>query len=503
MTYEYIICGAGIAGLYCALNLIEKNGADPKTILILEKSYRIGGLIKTNTDDKFKIKYENGAGRITENDKLLLELVRRFNLDKQKIELPTKKEYRKVFDDKIILIKTDKFSTTLNKIIFKQHKLSEQELLGKTLRSLFEDELCMEKTSILVESFGYTDEFDKVNAKNGLEIFRKSFSPNLRYYVLRDGLEQIILQLESLLKQKGVVIQLSEMITNIEEKEKSVPSITIHTETFDGAYKTYITNNLVLAMPRGALVKIPFLQSIHNLLNSVEDTSLFRIYAVFPKNSDGKVWFHDIPKTTTNLPIQQFIPINADNGLVMITYSDTKNARQWQQDKINDVFKKKIMKNIRLLFSEKKISEPIFLTSIFYAEGTHVWKVNCDGESLQPRITQPFRDMNLYICGESYSTNQGWIEGSLETSNAVVELIRNKSTPKIKIFSIEQVAKSSSLIIINNNVYDISKNNWIQKHPGGSIINSYVGKDATKIFKYIHPEYAYHLLECLYVGVLE
>jgi len=207
---------------------------------------------------------------------------------------------------------------------------------------------------------------------------------------------------------------------------------------------------------------------------------------VFPKNNDGKVWFHDIPKTTTNLPIQQFIPINAESGLVMITYTDTKNARQWQQDKINDVFKKKIMKNIRILFPEKKIPEPIFLTSNFYAEGTHLWKVNCDGVSLQPRILQPFRDMNLFICGESYSTNQGWIEGALETSNAVVELMRNKSLPKIKVFSKEQVEKSSSLIIVNNNVYDISKNNWIKKHPGGDIIKKYIGKDATKIYRFIY-----------------
>ena len=161
------------------------------------------------------------------------------------------------------------------------------------------------------------------------------------------------------------------------------------------------------------------------------------------------------------------------------------------------------MKNIRLLFSEKTIPEPTFLTSNFYTEGTHLWKVNCDGESLQSRILQPFGDMNLFICGESYSTNQGWIEGSLETSNTVVELIRNKSLPKIKVFSREQVEKSSSLIIINNNVYDISLNNWKEKHPGCNIITKYVGKDATKIFKFIHPEYAYHLLECLYVGVIE
>jgi cytochrome b involved in lipid metabolism len=132
-----------------------------------------------------------------------------------------------------------------------------------------------------------------------------------------------------------------------------------------------------------------------------------------------------------------------------------------------------------------------------------LWKVGCDGDILQPRILQPFRDMKLFICGESYSTNQGWIEGSLETSSAVVELIRNKSLPKIKVFSREQVEKSSSLIIVNNNVYDISLNNWINQHPGGNIITKYVGKDATKIYRFIHPEYAYHLLECLYVGVIE
>ena len=59
MTYEYVICGGGISGLYSAFNLIEKNNVNPESILILEKSYRVGGLIKTNNDDTLNIKYEN------------------------------------------------------------------------------------------------------------------------------------------------------------------------------------------------------------------------------------------------------------------------------------------------------------------------------------------------------------------------------------------------------------------------------------------------------------
>jgi len=77
--------------------------------------------------------------------------------------------------------------------------------------------------------------------------------------------------------------------------------------------------------------------------------------------------------------------------------------------------------------------------------------------------------MHLYICGESYSSNQGWIEGALETSNAIIKLIKSNLPSKIKLFSKEQVEKSSSLIIINNNVYDIHINDWVKKHPGGAV----------------------------------
>ena len=101
--YEYIICGAGIAGLYSALNLIEKNNINPKKILIIEKSYRVGGLIQTNKNDKFCIKYENGAGRFTENDELLKNLIKRFGLQDKIIKLDNNKEFRKVFNKDIII----------------------------------------------------------------------------------------------------------------------------------------------------------------------------------------------------------------------------------------------------------------------------------------------------------------------------------------------------------------------------------------------------------------
>jgi cytochrome b involved in lipid metabolism len=499
--YEYIICGAGIAGLYSALNLIEKNNINPKKILIIEKSYRVGGLIQTNKNDELNIKYENGAGRITENDELLKSLIARFGLQDKIIKLNKNKEYRKVFNkDTIINIDIDRFDKLLHKILYKNYKAiyDDSILINKSFKTLCEEEIGVEKTNLLIESFGYIDEFEKINAKNGIEMFKKSFNPKLSYFTLKDGLEQIVILLENELKKLGIQIILSEKIINI---EKNNSQIKVLTENFDNIANNYLTQNLILAIPHNSLLQIPFLNNIFNLLDSVENSSLFRIYAVFPKDKNNQVWFHDIPKTSTNLNIQQFIPINIESGLTMISYSDTKYAKEWQNYKINNLLEKEIMKNIRLLFSEKEIPDPIFLKSTFIYEATHLWKVNCDGDILQERIIKPYTDMNLFICGESYSNNQGWIEGALQTSNKVVNMLKTKSYIKYKSFTDSDIKKSKSLIIINNNVYDITINNWINNHPGGDIIKKYIGKDATKIFKYIHPKYANDLLEQLFVGV--
>ena len=500
--YEYIICGAGIAGLYSAINLIEKNNIDPKKILIIEKSYRVGGLIQTKENDKLNIKYENGAGRFTENDKLLKDLIKRFGLQDKIIKLDNNKEFRKVFNkDTIIKINTNKFDKILNKILHRNYKFIADDnynLINKSFKTLCEEEIGIEKTNLLIESFGYVDKFEKINAKNGIEMFNKSYSSERSYFILKNGLEQIVILLEAELKKRGIKIILNEKIINI---QKNNLQIKIFTENFDNIANNFLTQNLILAVPHNSLLQIPFLNNICNLLDSVENSSLYRIYAVFPKDKNNQVWFHDIPKTTTNLNIQQFIPISTENGLTMISYSDTKYAKQWQNYKISNLLEKEIMKNIRLLFSEKEIPDPVFLQSTFIDEATHLWKVNCDGNKLQERIIKPYTDMNLFICGESYSTNQGWIEGALLTSNKVVDMLKTKSYIKYKSFTDCDIRESKSLIIINNNVYDISINNWIVNHPGGDIIKKYIGKDATKIFNYIHPNYATHLLEQLFVGV--
>lgn len=50
-------------------------------------------------------------------------------------------------------------------------------------------------------------------------------------------------------------------------------------------------------------------------------------------------------------------------------------------------------------------------------------------------------------------------------------------------------------------VYDVS--NWADQHPGGRVIYTYAGKDATDVFAGFHSPSSWLRLKQLYVGDLE
>lgn len=68
--------------------------------------------------------------------------------------------------------------------------------------------------------------------------------------------------------------------------------------------------------------------------------------------------------------------------------------------------------------------------------------------------------------------------------------------------SVKDVAKHSTRddcwLIIEEKAYDLTS--WIDKHPGGDIMLSYAGLDATDVFEAFHDENSYKLLKGFYIG---
>lgn len=56
-----------------------------------------------------------------------------------------------------------------------------------------------------------------------------------------------------------------------------------------------------------------------------------------------------------------------------------------------------------------------------FGGGWHFWKIGVDSRQVLRRMQRPFVDIPLYVCGEAWSTQQGWVEGALETADAVLE----------------------------------------------------------------------------------
>ena len=70
-----------------------------------------------------------------------------------------------------------------------------------------------------------------------------------------------------------------------------------------------------------------------------------------------------------------------------------------------------------------KIPKPRYTKKCYWDIGTAFWLPNYDSTKLIPEIMKPFKNKNIYICGENYSRSQAWIEGALETSNEIIKKI--------------------------------------------------------------------------------
>jgi lysine 2-monooxygenase len=56
-----------------------------------------------------------------------------------------------------------------------------------------------------------------------------------------------------------------------------------------------------------------------------------------------------------------------------------------------------------------------------FGGGWHFWKIGADSKRVMRRMQRPLPDAPLHVCGEAWSTQQGWVEGALETADAVLE----------------------------------------------------------------------------------
>ena len=142
---------------------------------------------------------------------------------------------------------------------------------------------------------------------------------------------------------------------------------------------------------------------------------------------DGKVWFDNYPRITTNSFIRQIIPIDYKSGLIMISYTDGNDVDVFYSNKRKRKLKSEkqisnmIHKELRILFPNDMIPRPIYFRTHLWKVGAHHWKPGVDSDKVYDKILNP--RPSIYVIGESFSKKQAWVEGGLETVESMMDLL--------------------------------------------------------------------------------
>jgi len=409
---KYIIIGAGITGLYLAYKLIEIKKISPNDIIIFEKSNRIGGRIFTYNNTDYNLKYSAGAGRLGKKHKIVMKLIKDFKLEDYIIDINKDKLYftndKLMNEAELLLYYNSKFKT-LNKLwTYAIKKKINADTKAINLHNYFSLFLSTNDVELLKVSLGYVTEMYQENAHNVLLTLRADFDiENNEFFVLKGGMHLLYEVLHKYIIDKNVKILLNSELRNIDDIAKNV-------FINDNIYKY---QKLYITITRKDYIKIPYFDNYNTLLNNVGDCNLLRIYAQYKD-----VWFKDLPKIVTQNKLQFIIPINYDNGLIQISYSDSYNADFWNNLKNKKEIKRHLLRILNEMFPDKNIKDPEWVTIHNWDSGSHFWKIGVDSEKIQKEIKKTFSKKNIYILGETYCNRQAWIDGALETVHQVLKI---------------------------------------------------------------------------------
>ena len=424
VIYDFVIIGGGIGGLYFSYEILKKY-PDVK-IIILESSGLVGGRIKTYREPDTGINFEEGAGVISSTHTHMLQLVEELELSDKLISMnsPTntfidirgskKIQTTEIFNNMMKLIHDD-----MNQ---RSDKTVVNELLELNLFNVMTKYSGSEKAIQYSNEYMYNDILYLSNSIDGIRFLSKDIY-NKGFYHLNGGMDQIITRLINKINHKVIITMNShvEFINHLQNKQ-------IDIGISNGMI--YRCKNVIIACPKKAISNISINGIIPNqetilykLIHSVVESPLIRIYCKFPKNNKNEIWFKDLEKFTVEPPIKYFIPINYDQGLTMISYTDTVNAQiLWAKYKRNEL-KQYILDYYRNLFPNIDIPEIEKLYICYFTAGVHYWSENHLGKKYYHRILNPLDGFNMYIIGEAYSMTQTWCEGALESTLDVIKML--------------------------------------------------------------------------------
>jgi len=394
--YDCLIVGAGISGLFSAREILKKH---PEWRVALAERYKeIGG--RTFSYSYKKNTWEGGAGRISKDHKNLLALIKDYKLNL--IPIGSETRFKQDGNGHISLNTFDDYSKTY---LLPMTYLSKDILAKHTIESLSKLMYGLSATRRLFEYFPYRGEINTLRADLALKTFLTGeMSSHSGYFVIKEGFSELISRMKKDIVGRGCKILTSHKLLNLRKVDGGVEAF------FEG--KSICAERVILAIHSDALAQIPVFRK-WDVLSCLKTRPLLRIYGVFNKS-----WFPPGAPIVTPGPLRYIIPVS--EKVIMVSYTDAEDTRAFhriQRAGGDEGLQKVIMKELRKLFPDIEIPDPVYFKSHYWSTGATYWLPGSYvPETVSRKSIRPLPSVipRLWLTGESTSMRQAWVEGALE-----------------------------------------------------------------------------------------
>jgi monoamine oxidase len=484
-SYDAVVVGGGVGGAYAAWRLATGtvSGASPipqdpadRSIALVELSDRIGGRLESLVPPGMEnLRAEFGGMGYTSNDTILNELVELFSLASEPFPHggPSNLFYLRgtrftaqqasdpTFTPPYQLPPADKgvdprtlVPSAIEKVFpgcstWTQEQWDQataKPINGRSLNDMgFWNFLSLvltnEELSYARDAYGHFFEVANWNCAQALPWFM--LDGNAKYFTLTDGYDQLPLTLAKSFAGAGGETFMSTPVLSVQQGPSGMKVV-----AEDGG--TFLASVVVLALPRRALELLdsPVLAAARQLVASVTGQPVMKVFCCY-----DQPWWNELGITAgssaTDLPLGQvwyFGPDSASNqsSLLLATYNDTLNPTFWEGLASGPRFPSgeggdphwavqatsayMVGELQRLLAEMHGVTPPEPYSAAWmdwsadpYGGAFNTWNVGVDVAAVASSMLQPDTSVPLYVCGEAYSHDQGWVEGALDTAEQVVE----------------------------------------------------------------------------------
>jgi len=455
-SFDVLVVGGGFSGFYCTYELL-KNFPSNLKIMIIEKNATPGGRLMSDDNDIMNEtnKDELGGMRIFPSKQTkVAALVKDMGLDLIPVKLT---------DDDNIFYYNSKHQVKKEVSVNGRHPKTIPQACFEEFRKAMPDEAkldpyeCKELYSYSLGEFclkyGATqEEVDMFFSYSGYDIFSDNEVSAAVYYkdgelygaklsgdqcYVKQGYQEVVKRMAEKVKNKVTIVYESE-VKSVKVLGKDNGYLVSHVS--NGEENTNIkASHVIFALPHDSIVKLlpnvdGFATERRNIIRqSVKTIPLFKCFLEFDDSNQGTgQWWQQAGlicgKSTTDLEARQIHYYDTEDILVYCSgnFADFWNVRFENNAvaaaKLTFQQVQKVHENIKI-----EIPEPIWDKTVYkyWINGSHKWLKGVNVNSTIPMICFS-NDSDHYVCGDAFSSYQGWVAGCIETSDICLEKLKKQ-----------------------------------------------------------------------------